>query len=71
MTWQGIQLERLAGFRELSLAVPGGLNGRVRARGTWPGLQAEVLVQRPHLTAYGLEIADLQLQAQGARGEHA
>lgn len=69
LTWQGVYMERLPFLQEYALPILGALNGSVRARGTWPNVQAEVTVQGPRLTAYGLEVADLQLQAMASPRE--
>jgi autotransporter translocation and assembly factor TamB len=66
MTWQGVPVERLASLHDLALPVSGALNGSMRARGTWPDLSAEVSVQGRRLSAHGLEVADLQLQARAS-----
>jgi autotransporter translocation and assembly factor TamB len=63
VVWQGVHLERLASLQGMHLPVTGRLNGSVRAHGLWPDLKAEATVQGPQLTAYGLEVANLQLQA--------
>jgi len=62
LEWQGVDLARLAHLQGTNVTAAGALNGTVTARGTWPELNAEVAVQGPRLTAYGLRIADLQLQ---------
>ncbi len=61
--WQGVRLERLAVLQGMNLPMAGGLNGTIKARGPWPDLRADATVQGPHLTAYGLDVADLHLQA--------
>jgi autotransporter translocation and assembly factor TamB len=67
VTWQGVQLGRIAFLQDLRVPVSGALSGHVRARGIWPNLRAEVTAEGPQLRAYGLEIADLQLSATGSR----
>ncbi|MBI3327167.1 MAG: translocation/assembly module TamB domain-containing protein [Nitrospinae bacterium] len=61
--WQGVDLAHLAHLQGMNIAVAGALNGTVKARGAWPELNAEVAIQGPRLTAYGMRIADLQARA--------
>jgi autotransporter translocation and assembly factor TamB len=66
LSWQGVQLERLGLLRRLGLPVAGELSGGVQAHGAWPEVQATVAVQGPRLRAYGVDLAELRLQARAS-----